>query len=225
MLSRRSLLRAAAGTGVIIAASGTLVPPVAAAAPRTGKWNGDVSANGWRIAASAMAVHHVEGSDASLGLRRGDAGAVLLHVARRWHYEIAALDTGEGGGVTGHTTRRTVGADFESNHLSGTAIALHPTAYPLAGSERLWPHQEAIVRDILADCEGTVVWGGDLDPVKVSHFHIAARPGDNALTRAAARLAPVRATAARTQTAGTVADPATPSRRAKARRLHRAQDD
>jgi hypothetical protein len=29
--------------------------------------------------------------------------------ARRWHYEIAPLDTGEGGGVTGHTSERTSG--------------------------------------------------------------------------------------------------------------------
>ncbi|MFI9760771.1 hypothetical protein ACIHFB_22810 [Streptomyces sp. NPDC051963] len=223
MISRRSLLRAAAGTGVLAVASGALNTPVSAAAPSAGQWSGDVSANGWRIAPASVTVHHVEGSAASLGLRRGDAGAVLLHVARRWHYEIAPLDTGEGGGVTGHLTRRTVGADFESNHLSGTAVALHPTAYPLKGSEGLWPHQEAIVRDILADCEGTVVWGGDLTPVKVSHFHIAARPGDSTLARVAARLDTGRPTASRTQTAGTVADPAAPSRRAKARRLQRIQ--
>ncbi|WP_180687059.1 hypothetical protein [Streptomyces gossypiisoli] len=223
MISRRSLLGVAAGTGVLAVASGALATPAPAAAPRTGPWAGDVSANGWRIDPAAVTVHHVEGSAASLGLRRGEVAAVLLHVARRWHYEIAALDTGEGGGVAGHTTRRTVGADFESNHLSGTAIALHPTAYPLKGSEGLWPHQEAILRDILADCDGTVVWGGDLTPVKVSHFHIAARPGDRALARVAARLDTGRATASRTQTAGTVADPAAPSRRAKARRLRRAQ--
>ncbi|GGT02038.1 hypothetical protein [Streptomyces chromofuscus] len=223
MISRRSLLGAAAGAGVLAVASGALATPASAAAPRTGPWVGDVSANGWRIDPDAVAVHHVEGSAASLGLRRGEVAAVLLHVARRWHYEIAALGTGEGGGVTGHTTRRTVGADFESNHLSGTAIALHPAAYPLKGSEGLWPHQEAIVRDILADCDGTVVWGGDLTPVKVSHFHIAARPGDRVLARVAARLDTSRATVSRIQTAGTVADPAAPSRRAKARRLRRAQ--
>ncbi|MBV7698446.1 hypothetical protein [Streptomyces sp. TRM70350] len=159
----------------------------------------------------------------SLALRRGDAAAVLLHVAWRWHYEIAALDTGEGGGVMAHTTRRTVGADFESNHLSGTAIALHPTAYPLNGSEGLWPHQEAIVRDILADCDGTVVWGGDLTPVKLSHFHIAARPGDRTLSRTTARLGTSRPTTSRTQTAGTVADPSTPWRRTKSRHLQHAK--
>jgi hypothetical protein len=223
MISRRSLLRAAAGTGVLAVASAVPTAPASATTPSTKRWSGDVSANGWRIAPASITLHHIQGSAASLGLRRGDAGAVLLHVARRWHYEIAALDTGEGGGVTGHTTRRTTGADFESNHLSGTAIALHPTAYPLKGSEELWPHQEAIVRDILADCDGTVVWGGDLTPRKVSHFHIAARPGDKTLARVAARLDTARPTASRSQTAGTVADPAAPSRRTKARRLQRAQ--
>ncbi|MFI9616854.1 hypothetical protein ACIHCM_35125 [Streptomyces sp. NPDC052023] len=223
MISRRSLLGAAVGTGVLAVASGALATPEAAAVPRTRPWAGGASANGWRIEPATVTVHHVEGSAASLGLRHGEVATVLLHVARRWHYEIAAIDTGEGGGVAGYTTRRTVGADFESNHLSGTAIALHPTAYPLKGSERLWPHQEAIVRDILADCDGTVVWGGDLTPVKVSHFHIAARPGDGALARVAARLDTSRTTVPRTQTAGTVADPAAPHRRAKARRLRQAQ--
>ncbi|KUN25058.1 hypothetical protein AQJ23_16915 [Streptomyces antibioticus] len=223
MISRRGLLRVAAGTGALAVVSGTSITSASATAPSAGQWSGEVSANGWRIDPSSVTAHHVQGSDASLGLRRGDAGAVLLHVARRWHYEIAALDTGEGGGVTGHTTRRTVGADFESNHLSGTAVALHPTAYPLNGSEGLWPYQETIVRDILADCDGTVVWGGDLTPVKVSHFHIAARPGDRALARVAARLDSMRVTARRAQTAGAVADPAAPSRRAKVRSLHRAQ--
>jgi len=223
MISRRGLLRVAAGTGVLAVVSGTSITSALATAPSAGQWSGEVSANGWRIDPSSVTIHHVQGSAASLGLRRGDAGAVLLHVARRWHYEIAALDTGEGGGATGHTTRRTVGADFESNHLSGTAVALHPTAYPLNGSEGLWPYQESIVRDILADCDGTVVWGGDLTPVKVSHFHIAARPGDRALARVAARLDSVRITARRAQTAGAVADPAAPSRRAKVRSLHRPQ--
>lgn len=225
MISRRGLLRVAAGTGALAVVSSTSITAASAAAPAAGQWSGEVSANGWRIDPSSVTVHHVQGSAASLGLRRGDAGAVLLHVARRWHYEIGALDTGEGGGVTGHTARRTVGADFESNHLSGTAVALHPTAYPLNGSEGLWPYQEAIVRDILADCEGTVVWGGDLTPVKVSHFHIAARPGDKALARVAARLDTGRPTAPRAQTAGAVADPAAPFRRTRALRLQRAQGD
>ncbi|MGK5521148.1 hypothetical protein ACSNN9_17570 [Micromonospora sp. URMC 107] len=180
-----------------------------------------MSANGWKIDPAAITTYRVEGSNASVALRRGRAAAVLLHIARRWHYEIAPLDTGEGGGITGHTTRRTIRAGFESNYLSGTALALHPTAYPTGGSERLWPHHEAIVRDILADCQGTVVWGGDLNPAKASHFEIVARPADKVLAQVAAYLDTSAQTKFKSQTAGMVADPATPARREKVRRLPR----
>ncbi|MGW0434403.1 hypothetical protein ACWDV4_17915 [Micromonospora sp. NPDC003197] len=219
MITRRSLLgAAAAGVGAFVVAPGAVAH---AAGPGVGKWTRDVSANGWRIDPAAIATYRVEGAGVSIALRQGQAAAVLLHVARRWHYEIGPLDTGEGGGVTAHTTRRTVRADFESNYLSGTALALHPTAYPLGGSERLWPHQEAIVRDILVDCDGTVVWGGDLTPAKLSHFQLVARPGTPALARVSARLDTSRHAEFRSQTAGAVADPTTPARREKARRLPR----
>jgi hypothetical protein len=215
MITRRSFLGATAGAGVLALAPSA---PAHAADTGTGQWTRNVSANGWRIDPTAIATYRVEGSRASVALRRGHAAAVLLHIARRWHYEIAAVDTGEGGGIAAYTTRRTVRADFESNYLSGTALALHPTAYPLGGSERLWPHHEAIVRDILVDCDGTVVWGGDLTPAKASHFHLVARPGDKALARVAARLDTSRHVRFQSQVAGMVADPATPERRAKAAR-------
>lgn len=216
MVTRRNIL-GAAGAGVLALAAGA---PAAAAGRTSDTWTAHVSANGWPIEPAAVATYRIEGSAASVALRRGDAAAVLLHVARRWHYEIAALDSGEGG-IAGHTIRRLVRADFESNHLSGTAVVLYPTAYPLGGSERLWPHQEAIVRDILADCGGTVVWGGDLRPAKASHFHLAARPGDRALVQVAARLDTSRHRTFRSQTAGVVADPAAPARRALVRSLPR----
>jgi hypothetical protein len=210
MVSRRHLLGVAAGAGLVSLVSGT---PAAA-------WAGPRSANGWRIDAGAIGSFRIAGSAASVPLRTGPVAAVLLHVARRWHYEIGPLDSGEGGGVTGHTTARSTGADFESDHLSGTAIALHPHAYPLRGSERLWPHQEEIVRDVLLDCEGVVTWGGDLTPVKLSHFAIAVPPGDRLLARVATRLdTSVPQPETRTQTAGTVGDPAVPTRRDRARRL------
>ncbi|WP_262285482.1 hypothetical protein [Micromonospora sp. MA102] len=218
MVTRRNLLGAAAGAGVLALTVGT---PAGATISNSGTWAGDVSANGWRIQPDAIAAFLIGGSTASVALRRGDAAAVLLHVARRWHYEIAPLDTGEGGGIAGHLTSRAVRADFESNQLSGTAVVLHPTAYPLGGSERLWPHQEAIVRDILADCAGTVVWGGHLTPAKASHFHLAARPGSSALARVAAQLDTGRQRRFRSQTAGVVADPAAPPRRVLTRKIPR----
>ncbi len=224
MITRRTLLASAAGAAALALVQGA--PAHAAPSPATTgarRWPGDTSANGWRIDPASVSAHRIEGSTASATLHTGEAAAVLLHVARRWHYEIGALDTGEAGGLTTHTTDRRIEADFESNHLSGTALALHPAAYPCGGSERLWPHQERIVRDILADCEGVVVWGGDLAPVKPSHFHITARPGDKVLARVAARLDVSRHTATRTQTAGSAEDPLTPARRVRADRLRRAQ--
>ena len=216
MVTRRSLLGAAAGAPVL-----GLVPSTAANAAEPAKWTRRTSANGWRIDPAAVATFRIEGSRASVRLRAGAPAAVLLHLARRWHYEIAPLDTGEGGGIAAFTTDRTVGAGFESNYLSGTAIALHPNAYPLNGSERLWPFQEEIVRDILLDLDGIVAWGGDLTPVKSSHFHLAVRAGDPALARVAAKVDTSHQTAGRQQTPGAVADPAIPARRDRARRLPR----
>ncbi|MEV7623624.1 hypothetical protein [Actinoplanes sp. NPDC089786] len=197
MVTRRTLLGAVAGAGAV-----SLVPFTGAeAATRT-------SANRWPIDPDAVATFRVAGSAASVVLRTGAAAAVLLHIARRWHYEIAPLDTGEGG-ITGHRTDRASAAAFESNHLSGTAIALYPRAYPLGGIEPLAPHHETVVRDILLNCEGTVSWGGDLQPVKASHFHLAVPAHDATLARVAARLDTSRPTRTgrRRPTAGVVAGP------------------
>lgn len=226
-LTRRSFLAAGAAIAVatwIAPAGPAAAAPGAASNGQSAKWTRDRSVNGWPIAPDAVSTHLVEGSRASVDLRDGPVATVLLHIARRWHYEIAPLDTGQGGGISGHTTSRTVAAEFESNYLSGTGLCLHPAAYPLGSSEELWPHHERIVRDILLDCEGTVVWGGDLDPVKLSHFHIAAGPDVEALAHVAERLSP-RPGIERTRRAGAVRDPAHPSRRVKARRLERAQNN
>ncbi|MGW1998223.1 hypothetical protein [Embleya sp. NPDC001921] len=220
MITRRSLLTAAGaaalvGTPAIAARAEAAARP---AAPRIGR-----SDNGWDIDPSRIATHHIPGTGTSVDLHE-DAAAILLHVARRWHYEIAPLDTGQGGGITGHVPNpRNPTAGYASNYLSGTALCLHPTAYPAGGSETLWPYQRAIVRDILADCEGTVLWGADLRPVKVSHFHLAAPPGSTAAARLTRRLDTAHHLPDRARTAGRVTDPAQPERRAKALGLERVQ--
>jgi hypothetical protein len=218
VITRRSLLTSA-GVTVLGLTAGALD---ATAATESSQWEGNVSANGWTIDPTEIAAVKVAGSTATVVLRAGAAGAVLLHVIRRWHYEIGPVDTLEGGGLAGHTTDRTVAADFESNHLSGTAVALHPAAYPLRGQDSLWPHHELFVRDILVDCAGTVVWGGDLTPAKRSHFHIAAQSGSRALSQVAERLRTDIHTAQR-PFIGRPADPSAPDRRAQAERLRRAQ--
>ncbi|MFB7494065.1 hypothetical protein ACFC09_05065 [Streptomyces sp. NPDC056161] len=112
---------------------------------------------------------------------------VLLYVARRFAYEIDMLRPGD---VHGYTVDRTVGADFESNYLSGTAIAIRPLFYPL-GAQRgtgLSDLERVVIADILADCQDVVGWGGHAKQVKESHFQINVRPGDPRLVRLARRI-------------------------------------
>ncbi|WP_319264369.1 hypothetical protein [Streptomyces sp. ID05-39B] len=127
--------------------------------------------------------YRVEGTDVEVSLADGDAATVLLYVARRFAYEIDMLRDGD---LQGHTTDRTVGASFESNRLSGTAMVIRPMHYPLGADVKntgMSVTERVVITDILADCEGVVVWGGDLMPAKQSHFHIGVKPADLRLER------------------------------------------
>ncbi|WP_326786014.1 hypothetical protein [Streptomyces sp. NBC_00151] len=158
----------------------------AVAAPRERAWRGARSQNGWPID-GRTATFRIEGTNVDVRLAKGDASTVLLYVARRFAYEIDMLRSGD---VQGHGTDRQVGAPFESNHLSGTAIAIRPLFYPLDADEAtgMSEQERTVVRDILADCQDVVAWGGDLRPVKESHFQINVPPGDPRLSRLAQRI-------------------------------------
>ncbi|MEU6442431.1 hypothetical protein [Streptomyces sp. NPDC047046] len=215
-LSRRRVL------GVAGAAAGTallgLTPSVAAAAPRTeaaageSRWRGSTSANGWKILAKAE-EHTIEGSGRTVRLADGEAATLLLHVARRFHYEIDALRTGD---VTGHRTDRAVRQPYESNYLSGTALAIRPHAYPQGVRGGLYAHELLVVRDILAELDGAVAWGGDFDVPQESHFEVALAPGHPKVKGVARKLTTWRDTPGRG--AGTV-DVFTPARREAARKF------
>ncbi|MCT9104121.1 hypothetical protein ACFWD7_19875 [Streptomyces mirabilis] len=150
-------------------------------------WKQPRSANGWPVLDHST-KYQVEGTDVEVSLAKGDAATVLLYVARRFAYEVDMLRVGD---LHGHTTDRKVGASFESNYLSGTAIAIRPLHYPLGADVKntgMSETERIVVADILADCERLVAWGGDLKPVKQSHFHINVKPGDSRLKRLAAHI-------------------------------------
>jgi hypothetical protein len=188
---RRFLAGLGIAGGSAAAWSAGLATPAAAAQAGTTEWTQATSQNGWPVRsghgrANTVTPHRIEGSDASVAVLSGPVAAVLLHVARRFHYEIATLGAGH---VHGHTTDRTVTGAYESNHLSGTAIAIRPDLYPAGARGCLFPHEVAVVRDILAECDGVVRWGGD-DPkaAKEGHFHIDVKPGDARLAAVARRI-------------------------------------
>jgi len=95
-------------------------------------------------AASGLVTYAVEGSDATVALLPGHTGDLLLHVARRFHYEVAALGAGDARGTGG-----------------GATLILAPDRFPAGLRGALFPGQVDTVRDILADCAGRVRWGGD----------------------------------------------------------------
>ncbi|KWT63803.1 hypothetical protein ADL21_00070 [Streptomyces albus subsp. albus] len=174
-------LLATGTTGAGAAAIAAEIPPGA----QVRAWQGSKSANGWSITSEGIERHTVEGSNITADLRSGDVATVLLYVLRRFHYEIDNRLTTED--IAGHTTRRQVAAAFESNCLSGTAFAVRPGAYPLGAKGCFFPEDVMIIRDILADCEGVVRWGGDERLPKQSHFQIDVEPGNEKLARVAAK--------------------------------------
>ncbi|MFI1098861.1 hypothetical protein [Streptomyces melanogenes] len=192
-VDRRRFLVAGAGVagGAALVAggmSGTAVAapaPAVPAVPAAKEWQGRTSANGWPIVGTAPS-HRVEGAGGvSFASLDGDVATVLTHVVRRYHYEIHTLGVHD---LTGHSAGRAVAAPYESNYLSGTAIAIRQLLYPVRARDGFFPHELVVVRDILADLEGVVKWGGDESPPKESHFQIDVRPGDSGLRRVAAKL-------------------------------------
>ncbi|TQM79867.1 hypothetical protein FHX81_2178 [Saccharothrix saharensis] len=192
-------LVAAASIGVAIAPGASAAPPANAPARP-----------------DALAAFPVEGSNASVTLLSGPAAVVLLHVARRYHYEVATLRAGD---ITGYA-EPPAGTPFEADYRSGTAIAVHAARYPAGATGGLFPHELAVVRDILAECEGVVRWGGDSRKTpKEGHFRLDVKPGDPALARVAAKVGGWAGEPGR----AAPADPFTPGRRRAAERLAERQ--
>ncbi|NEB41807.1 hypothetical protein [Streptomyces sp. SID14515] len=190
--SRRTVLKqlsgVAAGAAMVSGAGALLAPATAVAADTT--WRGSTSANGWSIPdarSSLTAAHDIQGTGLTVVLREGDTATVLAYVAQRFHYDVARLER-ERGEIVGRHADRGVGADFESNHLSGTALALYPENYPLGVTGNFFPYQVTAIRDILAELEGVVKWGGDMTPARESTFFIDVPPGSRQLERVAAKL-------------------------------------
>ena len=223
-LSRRqvlvgiSMLSGGLGAGFVQPASASAAPGQTGLAAR--RWAGRTTQNGWPVIGGAQVTSRVvEGSDVRMALRSGDVETVLLHVVRRFHYEIDTLKSGD---IHGYTTDRTLVAPFESNYLSGTAIAIRARAYPTGSAGNLFPLELLVVRDILAECDGVVRWGGDdKDFPKEGHIQIDLPPSADQLKRVAAKIRSWQARPDRG--AGTAVDPLAATRRAAAVAMERRQ--
>ncbi|MFE9132075.1 hypothetical protein ACFYOF_42835 [Streptomyces sp. NPDC007148] len=223
-VSRRTVL---ARAGIIAAAAtvATLTPSVATAAPIKASKGAPAevptSANGWPLEQqtnhiSTVWTRPVPGSGLEVDIRIGDAEAILLHVVRRFHYEVEQLHTVDIAGwqAIGELTKNAP----ESNLASGTAVRIRPGA---AAQGSLFPLQEVVVRDILADCGGVVRWGGDDNPVDESLFYLDRSPNSHEVRDLARTLRRGEVTPG--QGAGNAVDVMARSRRDRANRLAEVQ--
>lgn len=230
-VSRRSVLlggavaTAAVGTELLLplpagAASKRAAPPPAP--PTNPALTGTASPNGWPVntgsdAGGTVWTRPVPGTGFNVQVSIGDAEVILVHVIRRFHYEIDTLRPGDvvgfraAGGLSGHLL----------NHASGTAIDIRPGHYPAGAHGGLFPHELAVVRDILAECDGVVRWGGDFGTPDEAHFQVDAPPADPRVAALVTKLRAWNTTPGRG--AGAVPDPRDPARRAAAQRLAERQ--
>jgi hypothetical protein len=177
-LTRRTVLRTAAVTGAAAAASSVLPAAPASAREIRKQKRPATSQNGWTIQANAdldsqVWTRTVAGTGLRVSVWIGNVEAILLHTIRRFHYEIEEIRPND---LVGWTPAEKVRKRSpESNLASGTAVRIRPGARARGG---FFPLQELVLRDILADCEGLVRWGGDDREVDESLFYIAAGPLD-----------------------------------------------
>lgn len=193
-VSRRTLLWSALGSGALSVLYAVAAPVAGAArrlpAPRRNPAVlGTVSPNGWPVVSAADAgagvwARPVPGTGAEVELLVGDVEVILVHVIRRFHYEVQELLPGDLVGFRPPAGLR--GTDL--NHATGTAVDIRPGSYPAGQRGGFYPHQEQAIRDILAECGGVVAWGGDSRAPNEAHFEIALPRGDKGVATLARRL-------------------------------------
>ncbi|NEB41806.1 hypothetical protein [Streptomyces sp. SID14515] len=193
-ISRRTVVRTAAVLGAMAAAGLASGPTAASAADGTKTWKKpaakrpETTPNGWPVQANTdrdtqVWTRAVAGAGLTVPVWIGDPEAILLHVVRRYHYEVAEIRSGELAGW--RRAGRAEAGTPEANLASGTAVRIRPGA---SAPGSLFPLERTTVRDILADCAGVVRWGGDDARADESLFYLDAGPQDPRVRELADRL-------------------------------------
>lgn len=190
MITRRAVLRAGLTATALAVVSGHGVSPGRAAAAEPATWSTAETPD--LIGVGSVSV---EGAGVSVFLRAGAAAAVLTYVARRFHYEIRALEHG----IVGFRPWSTV-QPGDAASAAGIALEIDPTGYPAGVAQAFFPRELDIIRDILGECDGVVAWGGDRAAApSEGRFELVVGPDDPVLGQVVHRL---------TGRAGVAADPA-----------------
>lgn len=93
--------------------------------------------------------------------------------------------------------------------------------YPSGAQGGFFPQQTVVIRDILAECDGVVRWGGDDKHPDEALFYLDVEPDDGRLAATAAKIQGWEWVPGKG--AGSGADPLRPARKRSAERLARQQ--
>ena len=121
-----------------------------------------LSQNGWPVASAEEQDRDPIFGNVKVpnGVLKGDVAIIFRYVAKRFDETVESLRAGT---CWGWFVKKIEGSNTYSNHASGTAIDLNADRHPMGipASQNMTPRQIAACRQIVADCEGVIRWGGD----------------------------------------------------------------
>ena len=125
--------------------------------------DGPRSQNGWPVN-PPLVTRDVPGTNVRLRVAEGPAGDVLIHVASQVSARVEDISMDSDAGERddwAYAHRNVRGSEAVSNHASGTAIDLNATRHVLGARDTFTPTQMQEIRNIMAEYDGVVRWGGD----------------------------------------------------------------
>jgi hypothetical protein len=137
-----------------------------------------VSENGWTVNPPRTRRLVPGTNDVRLTVADGPAGDVLMYVAEQFDRRVEDLDLDSSRGELddwGHADRPIRGGVTASNHASATAVDFNATRHALSARGTFSRAQVAEIREILAEVDNVVRWGGDYtNRADEMHFEINA---------------------------------------------------
>lgn len=118
------------------------------------------SQNGWPVRPSSadMDRRPLAGVAFPNGVLPGDVATIFGWLAQQFHIRVEPLVAGW---CWGYNNRAVTGGSVPSNHASGTAVDFNAPRHPYGSVNTFTPVQRAAIRQILAEADGVLRWGGD----------------------------------------------------------------
>ncbi len=143
-----------------------------------------VSQNNYSLIYNGQNKSNFAGKVCIGGVRNDACGEVLNYVAKQFNDRVETLVNP---GCWGWAPPKAIpGSKSYSNHGSGTAIDLNAPKHPWKVKGTFSAAKVGVIRQILAECEGVIRWGGDYTRVDEMHFEI--NSDYNSVSRVAAKL-------------------------------------